>query len=124
MTVANVNIGNLANAIMKELEEYANTTADELKAAAKEIGKETAKELQKTSPKASGVYAKDWTSSVQSEKSNSISVIVHDKKYQITHLLEKGHQNRNGGRTPAIVHIAPAEEAAVDQLEKELRKRL
>lgn len=122
--MANVNIGNLANAIMKELEEYADTTADELKAAAKEIGKETAKELQKTSPKASEVYAKGWTSSVQSEKSNSISVIVHDKKYQITHLLEKGHQNRNGGRTPAIVHIAPAEEEAADRLEKELMKRL
>ena len=53
-------------------------------------------------------------------------MVVHAEKpeYALTHLLEKGHQKRSGGRTKAIVHIALAEEAAVDELEKELRKSI
>lgn len=122
--MANIDIGKMADAIMKELEKYADVTTEEMKALAKEVGKETAEKLQRTSPKATGDYAKRWTSTVRAESANSITVSAHDKKYQISHLLEKGHQNRNGGRTPAIVHIAPAEEAAAEELEKELRKRL
>ena len=122
--MANIDIGKMADAIMKELEQYADVTTEGMKKLAKEVGKETAEKLQRTSPKATGDYAKRWTSTVRAESANSIAVSVHDKKYQISHLLEKGHQKRNGGRTPAIVHIAPAEEAAAEELEKELRKRL
>lgn len=119
-----VSIDGMAAEIMKEMQKYGETVADELKTAARKVGKETAKELQGTSPKNSGKYAKGWTSTVNNENANSIDIVVHDKKYQITHLLEKGHQNRNGGRTPAIVHIAPAEKEAADRLERELIKRL
>lgn len=122
--MARVNIGNMAAEIMRELERYGEATADNVKDVAKDVGKETVKKLQGTSPERSGAYAKGWKATVRSEKANSIDIVVHDKKYQITHLLEKGHQNRNGGRTPAIVHIAPAEEEAADKLEKELMKRL
>jgi len=122
--VANVRIENMAAEIMREMEKYGEAVADDVKAAAKKIGKETANELHGTSPKDSGKYAKGWTSTVQSEKANSIDIVVHDKKYQITHLLEKGHQNRNGGRTPAIVHIAPAEEAAAEKFEREIERIL
>lgn len=120
--MANIDIGKMAGAIMKELEKYADTTTEEMKALAKEVGKETAKKLQKTSPKATGDYAKGWTSTVRAESANSIDVSVHDKKYQISHLLEKGHQNRNGGRTPAIVHIAPEEKEAAEKMEMGLIK--
>ena len=122
--MARVNIGNMAAEIMRELERYEEATADNVKTVAKEVGKETAKKLQGTSPERSGEYEKGWKATVRSEKANSIDIVIHDKKYQITHLLEKGHQNRDGGRTPAIVHIAPAEEEAEDRLEKELMKRL
>ena len=45
-------------------------------------------------------------------------------RYMLAHLLEKGHAKRNGGRTRAIPHIAPAEQAGVQQLESLIRKAL
>ena len=56
--MANIDIGKMADAIMKELEKYADVTTEEMKALAKEVGKETAEKLQRTSPKATGDYAK------------------------------------------------------------------
>lgn len=45
-------------------------------------------------------------------------------RYQLTHLLEHGHAKRGGGRVPAKPHIAAAEQAGIEQLEKEIQKAL
>ena len=54
-----------------------------------------------------------------------MELTVHSpKKYQLAHLLEKGHAKRGGGRTKAVPHIAPAEESAVKQLESDIKKAI
>ena len=114
-----VKIGNLAREVMKQLDEYGIETGLEVEKVSEEVAEDTAKML-------TGDYAASWTYGVGETKRTRHTMIVHAEKpeYALSHLLEKGHQNRNGGRTPAIVHIAPAEEAAAEELEKELRKRL
>lgn len=121
-----IKIGNLAREVMKQLDDYGIAAGLEVEKVSAEVAEETAKMLNKNSPELTGDYAASWTYGVGETKRARHTMIVHAERpeYALTHLLEKGHQNRNGGRTPAIVHIAPAEEEAADRLEKELMKRL
>ena len=85
----------------------------------KELAKSAVKQLKATSPKRTGRYASGWT---RKKKGNAI--IVHNKQYQLTHLLEKGHAKRGGGRVAARVHIAPVEKRVQSMAEPVLRKKL
>ena len=51
---------------------------------------------------------------------------MHNKNhYQIIHLLEKGHQSRNGGRVRAFEHVGPVNdtlgELAVQKIAQKVR---
>lgn len=119
-----VKIGNLAREVMKQLDEYGIETGLEVEKVSEEVAEDTAKMLNKNSPKLTGDYAASWTYGVGETKRTRHTMIVHAEKpeYALSHLLEKGHQNRNGGRTPAIVHIAPEEKEATEKMEKGLIK--
>lgn len=90
--------------------------------------KEAASTLQQASPKrkgkGGGKYAKSWTSDVIKGRTFT-SADVHNKKYyQLSHLLENGHANRDGGRTQPYVHIAPVEETAVRNVEEKIKRMI
>lgn len=111
----------ISNEIAKILGEYSSEIEVGVEAAKDTISKETAKNLRETSPKgATGRYAKGWkVSDIKGKK------VVHNKTdYQLTHLLEYGHANVNGKRTPAHPHIRPAEEKAISDFNETIRKFL
>ena len=109
----------LSGEIMKCLEEYTEEVVEALEKTEKELANEAVRTLRQTSPKKSGKYAKSWTQTKQGKKR-----IVHNRRYQLTHLLEKGHAKRNGGRVAAIVHIAPVEQRISKEAVERLKRKL
>lgn len=105
------NIDNLAREITRELQRYENIVEEDLEIAKEEVATNLVDELKQKSPKKTGKYRKGWR-----KKKDGNAIIVHNAlKPQLTHLLEKGHAKANGGRVPAKVHIAPAEEKAINE---------
>ncbi|MBQ6994967.1 MAG: hypothetical protein IJN64_10845 [Lachnospiraceae bacterium] len=119
-------IDNLDEAIKTQLEDWSN---GELKRAVNEGIEETAaaaaKTLRQGGPyrERTGKYTKDWTHGQRNTRTSMVTGLttysVYNKKnYQLTHLLEKGHQLRRGGRkigdVKAFEHIAPVNETLGD----------
>ena len=125
MATDRVKIDQMAHVIMEGLQEYADLATDDMKAAVKKDGNEAKKDVQAGAPVRSGKYKKSWTVKTTKENSNSLELTVHSRnRYQLAHLLEFGHAKRNGGRTRAFPHIAPAEQRAAELLEKEVERAL
>lgn len=123
--MANVQIDNLASEVMKGLMEYKDLVTSDMKVAVRKAGRTVKKDIQANAPKKTGAYSKSWKVSTTKETSESLELTVHSpKKYQLAHLLEKGHAKRGGGRTKAVPHIAPAEGSAVKQLESDIKKAI
>lgn len=120
-----VSIDGLADAVMKQLDEYNELATDEMKKAVKKAGKTVKEEINGSAPVRTGRYAKSWTSRTTAESSTDIEVTVYSpSRYMLAHLLENGHAKRGGGRVRAIPHIKPAEEIGEEQLETDIAKAL
>lgn len=128
----NVTINNLDEAIKAELKDWANT---ELRAAANESFRETAEEAAKLLKQGGPYkertkkYTKNWTSEQRISRKSAVSGLngysVYNKEhFQITHLLEYGHQSRNGGRVRAFSHIAPVNEQIGDMIAGMIERKL
>lgn len=117
-----ISVDRLAAELAQGLSEYSQEVADGIKKAADEVADEAVRELKNTSPVLTGSYAKGWTKSKAYESKSAKRNTVHNKTdYQLTHLLEKGHASRNGGRVAAKVHIQPVEEKAVASFEEKVK---
>ena len=120
-----VSVDQMADAIMDGLMEYAELAVDVMKGCVKKAGNTVKKETQAGAPVRTGKYKKSWTVKRQRETSNTLEVVVHSRnRYQLTHLLEKGHAKRGGGRVRAVPHIAPAEEKGIRELEEGIKRGL
>ena len=111
--------------IVKTLREYADDVKVNSQEAAVDVAKKTVKTLKDTSPVGPGRkgihYYKNWT---YDSYRGGAEVYNKDPSYRLTHLLEKGHAKRGGGRVPGKPHIAPAEEVGVKKLEAEIERAL
>lgn len=120
-----------AETMQSILYELPAKTDNAITRAAKTVSKKAVKELKATSPaskytKHRGRYRKGWTTKTSGNK-----VIIHNRTdYQLTHLLEYGHDIVVNGKkvseAKAKPHIKAVEkmvqEEMVDEVEKELDK--
>lgn len=122
-----VKVDNLASEILKALEEFSDLTDEAVDKGVSETANNAVKELRNAHPAGSGQYGswdkkynKGWT--VKKTKRDKTATIHNATDYQLTHLLEKGHALKNGGRTRAFPHIAPVAEKCEDELIKNIKK--
>lgn len=115
----------LSAQIKNILSDYAEDLQGNLAEATRAVAKAGAKAVKSKARSAvggTGKYAGGWTSKVEEGRLYSTGVIYNGKAPGLPHLMEHGHANRNGGRTPGRVHIAPVEEQVVKEFEEEVSK--
>lgn len=116
----------LAEAVNEILKAYGDHVTAGMKEAVKKIADEAKRETRNASPKRTGKYRKGWAVKDTSTRLSAEAIVHNRTSYQLTHLLEKGHALRRGGRTighvKAFPHIGPAEERAVKNFEKAVEK--
>ena len=71
-------------------------------------------------------YSKSWDKRIVKNPSTGMyNVTIYNKKhYRLTHLLEKGHALKNGGRTRAFPHIAPTQDHMDKRIVEEITKAI
>ena len=118
-------IDGLADAINEGLKEYADLATEDVKKAVKKSAKAVKDQIKGSAPVRTGRYAKSWKVKTTAESSTSLEQTVYSpSRYMLTHLLEKGHAKRGGGRVRAIPHIAPAEDMGIELFESLVEQAL
>ena len=126
-----VKVDDLAKAILEELENYKDVTDEAVDKGVSKTAKDAVQALRNAHPPGSGQYG-SWDESynrgwkvmqTKTDKRYHKKATIHNATdYQLTHLLEKGHALRGGGRTRAFTHIAPVAEKCEDELLNTIKK--
>ena len=104
------------------MKEYTDVLEEDVKDILTEVGKEAKQKVSSASPERAGKYARGWRVKKTFRK-GKYEVVVHNDRYQLTHLLENGHRKRNGtGWVQAQPHISKVNEWAQQELEKQIRE--
>ena len=111
----------IASEITKALSEYTSEVEEKLDGIKADVADETVNMLKANSPQGRrGKYAKGWR-----KKKDGTSYIIHNATDAgLTHLTERGHAKRNGGRTKAQPHISTAEEMAIKKFENKVERAI
>lgn len=107
-------IPDIAGEIARSLQTYTTDVTEAMEKEKAKVAREAVKKLKSRSPVRTGAYAKGW----RTRKVGTAQVIYNATRYQLAHLLEKGHAKRNGGRVAPRVHIRPVEEEAISEYTK------
>lgn len=119
-------IDELAQAVADELQDYFQDVTDSLKEDVRDSANICLREIKLKSPRRFGKYQKSWRKKTAFESASDIRIRVYSEAphYRLTHLLEHGHANVDGGRTPAHPHIGPAADHAAEILEKRVKVKV
>lgn len=116
--------------VTKILNDYAKDISRDVTTDAEIVAKQGVTELKNTTGTykiRSGDYNRGWRVRTDKFKDGGHCVIHNATDYQLTHLLEHGHDivGRDGtkkGRARAFVHIKPVEEKCIKEYERLIEK--
>ena len=112
-----ITLDNFSRAILSEIENYCDETIDTVNKVIDEVANETYDDLRTNPkvPKRGGDYAKSFKIKVRKDGKSKV-VTLSNTFYRLTHLLEKSHDIKRGGkkigRTRAYPQWKHAEEIA------------
>ena len=117
----------LGQVIDEILSEYGDDVEKNIREITKKVGQKGASALRTESkdkyPGPTGKYYKGWRAT-EVQHPHYTSVVLHNRVYQLPHLLEHGHAMVNGGRVEGKEHIAPVEEKLIAEYQREVLSKL
>lgn len=122
-----VNADDFYSSVIRIYKTYSDEVHEEINKSVENVAKESRNELKVAGSfkNKSGKYRKGWTISFE-KKRHGVEAIVHNKVYQLTHLLENGHALVRGGRqigqVRAFPHIEQVNEEAQRKLQEEIER--
>ena len=122
-----VPVDRLTAEVEKILTEYWENVQQNLGEIVKQMSKKGAQTLRSQSKgtfNGTGAYAKGWTSKAETGRLSAQGTIYNKDLPGLPHLLEHGHANRGGGRTPGRVHIKTVEDALIKEFEQKVKSKL
>ena len=104
------------------LTEYSDEIVEAVQKAVPQVADDTVKNIEQNAPRNTGKYAQSWDVYTDRKGRFETTTTVYSHMPQLPHLLEHSHALRNGGRSKPQEHIAPAEQKAIEQLEKAIEE--
>jgi len=124
--MANTSIENLPEAIGRELTQYSDQVAKQVKEETLKAMDSLVEKTKATAPvgKRKKHYRANITSRVLSENKRAITTqwYVKGSDYRLSHLLEHGHALRDGGRYEGTGFISKAESEVIERYEKAIEE--
>lgn len=119
-------IDDLANAVYEEIKNYSEEVEEKVFSELDTVSEKLVNRLKNNPviPVKTGKYKKSFYAKTVAKGIGFKRNVVANKKYQLTHLLERGHATGGGtGRTKAYPHWEDAQEE-LDRLTEEVLDKL
>ena len=120
-----VKIDDLTKTINGMLSDYSDDVIEETKGVVDKVTKEARKIVRENALVKTGKYKRSIKSKkVYESLTEKRNAIYSDGYSGLTHLLENGHAKTNGGRTRAFPHWKQGNDYIVEQLPKQMKKKI
>lgn len=128
MIFIGIDISQLADAISEQLQNYSEEVTEATKIAVDKTAKEVNKTIKAhvTFNQITGKYVKSFRikKTYTGRYGSTRTWYVANGQHRLTHLLEKDHATRNGGRTKAFPHIQYGDELAQTMLPEAIEEEI
>lgn len=120
--MGSISISQLANEIVKAVQEYTEDVSLAIEKEVEATAKEVLEEVRRTAPRKTGGYVKGFKITKQSRSGHKRCVVWNRTDPTRVHLLEYGHAKVNGGRVQGQPHLGPAHDKFVPGLMNKIKQ--